>query len=134
MDFNARIFAMVAFEVSHAHEHTSKHIFQSFQWIDTSLNTFNILARQLNLKAHDYGTCCLLTKILLLYWYTPCSIHSFIKCETQIQWNYFTSQSTLFLIQRGSVTFRNTVLHTKSPFLCSCRISPFVGLHYHNSQ
>jgi hypothetical protein len=63
MGFNARIFAMVA---SDAHEYTYKHIFQSFQWVDTSFNTFNILARQLNLEAHDYGTCCLLTKILLL--------------------------------------------------------------------
>jgi hypothetical protein len=52
--------------VIEAHEHTYIHIFQSFQWVDTSLNTFNILAKQLNLKAHDYDKCRLLRKILLL--------------------------------------------------------------------
>jgi hypothetical protein len=67
MGFNARIFAMVAFErCLMLMSYTYKHIFQSFRWVDTSFNTFNILAKQLNLEAHDYGTCCLLTKILLL--------------------------------------------------------------------
>jgi hypothetical protein len=41
------------------------------------------------------------------------------QCETQILWNCFTSQSTLFPIHWGSVAFQNSVLHTKSPFLCS---------------
>jgi hypothetical protein len=54
-----------------------------------------------------------LARISLPWWSTPCTIHTFTLCKSQIIWYVFWSQSTSIHVYQINVESQNNVLHIK---------------------